>query len=407
MRNHLRTTNLRSRCATPREVHKQEHIKECLVFAMGNGDWNWKRIIFSNEVTFSTIKEGPTLVYHPPGTQLDHRYAAIRACSGRVSVSFHTSQLIWDWFARRQDIEFINWPRRSLDLNPLENMWAQVKKHMRKNCPNPPLRRPDDLWKLVQHAWDAVAENSCYLKRIVDSMPTQLQNVIEMGEDGLNIESWHFTNDALGSIFNWIYFVPLIVLGSFFMLNLVLGVLSGEFSNERARVERRAKFYRARTKQQFSEAFSAYLDWITQAAHCFAAIPFTREFAKEREKVENRQTFLKLRRQQQLERELNGYVEWICKAGDSYTSLMYLFKVSKQLITRIVPEVCTAIIQEVEDFIKLRHPVGEIELSTVFCYELQASGKSRPQRIPTSFDIPTSDGPLPMANQTIGLPLLQ
>lgn len=35
------------------------------------------------------------------------------------------------------------------------------------------------------------------------------------------------TNDALGSTFNWIYFVPLIVLGSFFMLNLVLGVLSG------------------------------------------------------------------------------------------------------------------------------------------------------------------------------------
>lgn len=35
------------------------------------------------------------------------------------------------------------------------------------------------------------------------------------------------TNDALGSAFNWVYFVPLIVLGSFFMLNLVLGVLSG------------------------------------------------------------------------------------------------------------------------------------------------------------------------------------
>lgn len=35
------------------------------------------------------------------------------------------------------------------------------------------------------------------------------------------------TNDALGSTYNWIYFIPLIVLGSFFMLNLVLGVLSG------------------------------------------------------------------------------------------------------------------------------------------------------------------------------------
>lgn len=35
------------------------------------------------------------------------------------------------------------------------------------------------------------------------------------------------TNDAVGSGYNWLYFIPLIVLGSFFMLNLILGVLSG------------------------------------------------------------------------------------------------------------------------------------------------------------------------------------
>ena len=35
------------------------------------------------------------------------------------------------------------------------------------------------------------------------------------------------TNDAMGTFFNWIFFIPLIVVGSFFMLNLVLGVLSG------------------------------------------------------------------------------------------------------------------------------------------------------------------------------------
>ncbi|XP_039311384.1 voltage-dependent calcium channel type A subunit alpha-1 isoform X7 [Solenopsis invicta] len=87
----------------------------------------------------------------------------------------------------------------------------------------------------------------------------------------ITMEGWtailYWTNDALGSRWNWIYFIPLIVLGSFFMLNLVLGVLSGEF-------------------------------------------------AKEREKVENRQSFLKLRRQQQLERELNCYLNWICKAEE-------------------------------------------------------------------------------------------
>jgi len=35
------------------------------------------------------------------------------------------------------------------------------------------------------------------------------------------------TDDALGSNFSWMYYVPLIILGSFFMLNLILGVLSG------------------------------------------------------------------------------------------------------------------------------------------------------------------------------------
>ena len=45
------------------------------------------------------------------------------------------------------------------------------------------------------------------------------------------MEGWtpimYWTNDATGTKFNWVFFIPLIVLGSFFMLNLVLGVLSG------------------------------------------------------------------------------------------------------------------------------------------------------------------------------------
>ncbi|XP_054896571.1 voltage-dependent N-type calcium channel subunit alpha-1B isoform X2 [Poeciliopsis prolifica] len=87
----------------------------------------------------------------------------------------------------------------------------------------------------------------------------------------ITMEGWvdvlYSTNDAVGNNWNWLYFIPLIIIGSFFMLNLVLGVLSGEF-------------------------------------------------AKERERVEKRQEFLKLRRQQQIERELTGYLEWICKAEE-------------------------------------------------------------------------------------------
>ncbi|XP_069555151.1 voltage-dependent R-type calcium channel subunit alpha-1E [Brachyistius frenatus] len=87
----------------------------------------------------------------------------------------------------------------------------------------------------------------------------------------ITMEGWttvlYNTDDALGPYWNWLYFIPLIIIGSFFVLNLVLGVLSGEF-------------------------------------------------AKERERVENRRAFMKLRRQQQIERELNGYRAWIDRAEE-------------------------------------------------------------------------------------------
>uniref|UniRef100_A0A3P9KDD1 Voltage-dependent P/Q-type calcium channel subunit alpha-1A n=1 Tax=Oryzias latipes TaxID=8090 RepID=A0A3P9KDD1_ORYLA len=43
----------------------------------------------------------------------------------------------------------------------------------------------------------------------------------------ITMEGWTDINDVEGSAWNWMYYIPLIIIGSFFMLNLVLGVLSG------------------------------------------------------------------------------------------------------------------------------------------------------------------------------------
>lgn len=40
---------------------------------------------------------------------------------------------------------------------------------------------------------------------------------------------------------------------------------ASEFSNERLRVERRAEFYKRRSKLLFNEALNRYLDWIIKS----------------------------------------------------------------------------------------------------------------------------------------------
>lgn len=41
--------------------------------------------------------------------------------------------------------------------------------------------------------------------------------------------------------------------------------------------------------------------------------------------------------------------------GDSYASLQYLFRISRQSISSIIPEVCDALIEALKDYIKVRY----------------------------------------------------
>ncbi|RVE72858.1 hypothetical protein OJAV_G00043220 [Oryzias javanicus] len=75
----------------------------------------------------------------------------------------------------------------------------------------------------------------------------------------------YWVNDAIGMEWPWIYFTTLILVGSFFVLNLVLGVLSGEFTKEREKAKSRGEFQKLRETQQLDEDLKGYMDWITQA----------------------------------------------------------------------------------------------------------------------------------------------
>ncbi|CAL7937215.1 unnamed protein product [Xylocopa violacea] len=85
----------------------------------------------------------------------------------------------------------------------------------------------------------------------------------------VTLEGWtevlYSIEDAMGSSWQWIYFISMVILGAFFVMNLILGVLSGEFSKEREKAKARGDFHKLREKQQIEDDLRGYLDWITQA----------------------------------------------------------------------------------------------------------------------------------------------
>ncbi|XP_011051194.1 PREDICTED: muscle calcium channel subunit alpha-1 isoform X1 [Acromyrmex echinatior] len=85
----------------------------------------------------------------------------------------------------------------------------------------------------------------------------------------ITLEGWtdvlYNIEDAMGNSWQWIYFISMVILGAFFVMNLILGVLSGEFSKEREKAKARGDFHKLREKQQIEDDLRGYLDWITQA----------------------------------------------------------------------------------------------------------------------------------------------
>uniref|UniRef100_A0A7M5WIZ7 Voltage-dependent calcium channel alpha-1 subunit IQ domain-containing protein n=2 Tax=Clytia hemisphaerica TaxID=252671 RepID=A0A7M5WIZ7_9CNID len=88
----------------------------------------------------------------------------------------------------------------------------------------------------------------------------------------ITLEGWsdilYYSLDSRDNSFQliqWSAFILLIIVGSFFMLNLMLGVLSGEFAKERERVENRKNFLKLRKQRQIERSVDHYLHWISKA----------------------------------------------------------------------------------------------------------------------------------------------
>lgn len=83
----------------------------------------------------------------------------------------HTSKKAKEWF-RVNNISVLDWPPQSPDLNPIENLWADVKKMVAASKPT----NNNQLWITVETAWKSIPLERC--QALVDSMKRRCEAVI-------------------------------------------------------------------------------------------------------------------------------------------------------------------------------------------------------------------------------------
>lgn len=229
-RKRLRASGLKSyRAAIKTELserNRQDRINFALHYQNMPIDF-WKTVIFSDESTFQSSPNTHTrLVTRPRNRRLAPQYVQQNNRSGRLSVAvwgwmsyagtgtiwdinghltalqykdilenvmlpsvtslydqftfqhdnspIHTANVVQQWITDN-NLRLLNWPARSPDLNPIENLWGYIKNRMRENARE--RRDRNLLWQRIVQEWEEVSDDYCH--KLTESMPSRLEEVIQ------------------------------------------------------------------------------------------------------------------------------------------------------------------------------------------------------------------------------------
>lgn len=221
-------------CSAAKKYKLAEEKKQGrIIFALNyiiNDENFWGQVVFSDEKVFKSCNDGHVRVYRPPSTRYDEKYTFDPQISGRFSVnvwawmslnglgvcwnsgghlnsikyieildnimlpsvievfpennfifqqdncSIHTAHRVRQWFLNK-NIELIPWPSKSPDLNPIENVWGLMVKHIRKlnNHPN----NAQELEGIIEDAWENSSQEVDLARNLILSMPARLQAVLD------------------------------------------------------------------------------------------------------------------------------------------------------------------------------------------------------------------------------------
>ena len=234
VRRSLRRNGLKSIKKPKKPLLNAKHMEERYKFALAHKDWtkeDWRRVVWSDEtkinrfgsdgITWGWKKEGESLQPHHVRPTLKHGggsimvwgcitsegpgyltridvnmtsnvYCEILNDELRKSIDYydldesklhfqhdndpkHTSKKTAEEL-RKFQFQVLPWPSQSPDLNPIEHIWALLKRRLVSDYEDPPSGILE-LWDRVEEVWNSITKEECL--QVIDSMPDRIRAVID------------------------------------------------------------------------------------------------------------------------------------------------------------------------------------------------------------------------------------
>ncbi|GBO42020.1 hypothetical protein AVEN_38796-1 [Araneus ventricosus] len=112
----------------------------------------------------------------PFSQHLNDVYALVTPIFQDDNSTVHRAGSMCDWFDEHSHtLLHLDWPAKSPDLNPIENLWDMLKRRVKRRNQHP--RNLVDLRDQILSEW--LKLDATYLQNLVDSLPNRIQAVIK------------------------------------------------------------------------------------------------------------------------------------------------------------------------------------------------------------------------------------
>ncbi|KAL1448009.1 hypothetical protein MTO96_028294 [Rhipicephalus appendiculatus] len=219
----LYQTGMKSRTAAQKVLLRTANKDKRLQFAQRHAGWiqqDWKKVIFTDDSTFTTCWDQKTRIYYRPEyvqrlaasrrtvlsvwgciikdglaplVRLEGKFTADKYCNILEQVALphaangasqphdfvfqhdnfpvHTAKKFRSLLQRHQ-VEVMSWPPQSHDLNPIEDVSRIMKKALASQCLQG--LSADRLWSAVKAEWERLKQDASFCESLYASLPSRM-----------------------------------------------------------------------------------------------------------------------------------------------------------------------------------------------------------------------------------------